>query len=103
MQYKSIILEMLDDHQPIKSLLQKHRQLMEALDLWAQQLKLLHEQWMQVCIARNPSLDSTTLTQQAMELATGEISHRLQTLSFRVADENLTHSDVMAIIAKTED
>lgn len=103
MHYKSIILEMLDDHQAIKSLLQKKRQLMEALDLLARQLKESHEQWIQECIARKPSLDSRTLTQQAMELATDEISRRLQTLSFRVADANLTDSDVMAILAKTGD
>jgi hypothetical protein len=57
MQYKTIILELLQQRPEMHEQLRKERKLLPALELYAKELKASHESWKEVLSQAKPGSD----------------------------------------------
>jgi len=77
MQYKTIVLQFLEQHPEIKDQLQKQRQMLPTLELFALQLKTRHEAWKERLSQTKPGSDETQIASEAMEMALKDLEDRL--------------------------
>ncbi len=76
MMYKTICLELLEQHPEIYDQLRQRRTLLLTLNHLASQLKARHHAWIQELRATRPGSDSQ-IASEAMELALSELEDRL--------------------------
>ena len=79
MQYKTIVLELLQQQPEIYDQLRKDRKLLPALEFYARELKTSHEAWKETLSQANPASDPSQIASEAMEMAVKELQDRLQT------------------------
>lgn len=77
MQYKTIVLQMLEDRPQLRQLLQQYHQLLPTLEFYAQELKTNHEAWEARLSQARPASDPSQIKSEAMELALAELEERL--------------------------
>ncbi len=87
MQYKTIVLELLQEQPELHHQLQASRTLLWALDQYALALKASHESWMERIGQRHPGSDRSQVSGEALEFALREIQERLSSDSKEDEDE----------------
>lgn len=98
MQYKTIILELLQQRPQMHDQLRKDRKLLTALEIYAKELKTSHETWMEQLFQVKPQSDRSQIASEAMELALKELEDRLSTASPRDDQEALSLDEALASI-----
>jgi hypothetical protein len=81
MQYKTIILELIQEQPGLYEQLRSSKRLLPAIDVYAIELRDSHELWKERLVQANPISDPRQVASEAMELAIEEIQHRLRSVS----------------------
>lgn len=98
MQYKTIVLELLQQQTEFHELLRTTRRLLPTLGVCAQQLKDSHEAWKEILSQAKPDSDPSQLNSQALELAIKDMEDRLLSLSPQDDGELPTLENAMAYL-----
>jgi hypothetical protein len=69
MQYKTIVLELLQQRPEIYDQLRKQRLLLSTLELFASELKARHEAWQYLLAQAKPGSDPSQIASEALEIA----------------------------------
>jgi hypothetical protein len=99
MQYKTIILELLQQRPEIHEQLRKERKLLPALELYAKELKTSHEAWKDQLSQAMPGSDRSQIASEALEMALKDLEDRLPTASPEES-ETLSLDTAMAFIRR---
>ena len=89
MQYKTIALEMLQQHPEIHNQIRTERMLMATMELYARELKIRHEVWKAFLAKALPKSDPRQIESYALEIALTQVKNILhsQIFSDEVEDE----------------
>jgi hypothetical protein len=87
MQYKTIVLELLQQRPEIHEQLRKDRKLLMTMESYARDLKSSHEAWKETLSQERPGSDPSQIASEAMELALKELA--LKELEDRLSAESL--------------
>ena len=98
MQYKTIILELLQQRPEIHDHLRKNRMLLQTLEFYAKELKTSHEAWKETLDQARPGSDPTQIASEALEMALKELEDRLPSGSHPEGNEPLSLDGAMAFI-----
>jgi hypothetical protein len=90
MQYKTIILELLEQRPQMHEELRKDRRLLPALELYSKELKTSHETWKERLAQAKPGSDPSQIASEALELALKELEDRLPSTSHRDESEAMS-------------
>ncbi len=77
MQYKTIVLELLQDHPALYEQLRSSKRLLPTMDAYALDLKACHEEWLHRLSRTRPDSDSRQIASEALELAIQGLQDRL--------------------------
>ena len=77
MQYKTIILELLQQRPQIHEQLRRERKLLTTLEFYAKELKDSHEDSMEQLHQLRPGSEASQISSEAMEMALKEMEDRL--------------------------
>jgi hypothetical protein len=100
MQYKTIVLELLQQRTELHEQLRLTRRLLPTMETCARQLKESHEAWMATIAESHPGSDPSQVSSEALELALKELEDRLPSVSPRADAEPLSLNAAMAFIRK---
>src|SRR5438045_271001 len=100
MQYKTIVLQLLEQGPQILKQLRKHRMLLPTLELYAGQLKERHEIWKGRLAQARPGSSESQIASEALETALKELEDRLPFASPRDENEPLSLDAAMAFIQR---
>jgi hypothetical protein len=100
MQYKTIMLEFLQQRPRMHEQLRKHRKLLPALELYARELKRSHEAWKETLSQLMPGSDPSQISSEALEIALKEMEDHLPTGSAANGKEALSLDQAMAFIRR---
>ena len=100
MQYKTIILEMLEQRPRLREKLRQSRKLLPTLEFYASELKDSHDDWKDRLQQAKPDSDPSQIASQAMELALKELEDRLPSESNQDESETLSLDQAMAHISR---
>ena len=98
MQYKTIVLELLQQRTEMHDQLRKERKLLPALEFYARELKSSHEAWKETLSEAKPGSDPSQIASEAMEMAIKELEDRLPSVSPPNGTEPLSLDAAMAFI-----
>jgi len=77
MQYKTIVLELLQQRPEMREELRSQRKMMQALDHYSGQLKTSHEAWKEHLSQARPNSDPSQIASEALEIALKELEAAL--------------------------
>ncbi len=77
MQYKTIMLELLELQPALLERLKSEKMLLATLEQWSVKLKASHEAWALRLIPTKPDSDASQISSEAMELALEEVRNHL--------------------------
>lgn len=77
MQYKTIVLGLLEERPALHEHLRKNQMLLSAVEGCARTLKTSHESWKERLLKARPGSDASQIASEAMELALKELADRL--------------------------
>jgi hypothetical protein len=77
MHYKTIVLELLEQHPEIHNELCRNRMLIPTLDRYSADLKASHEAWMDRLSQAKPGSDPSQIASEALEIALKELEEYL--------------------------
>jgi len=97
MQYKTIVLELLQQRTQMHEHLRKERKMLTTLEMYAHELKESHEAWKDL-LSAVPGWDPSQIPNQAMELAIKQLENRLP--PDMPDNETLTLDEAMAFIRR---
>jgi superfamily I DNA/RNA helicase len=100
MQYKMIVLQLLEQHPEIRDQLKRHRQMLPTMERYARELKTRHEAWKDRLFQEMPASDENQIASEALELALKELEDRLPSGSPRDDKEPLSLEGAMASIRR---
>ena len=100
MQYKTIMMELLEQSPALNSQLKKNHQLLATIEAMARELKRNHERIIGELTDRQLDGGSSGISSQAMEIAVAEMQERLAALSNREEDETLTLDQIMELVTR---
>ena len=100
MQYKTIVLELLQERTELHEQLRKERKLLITLESYSKELMASHEAWKEQLAQARPDSDASQISSEALELALQELEARLSAESPRAEDEPLSLDAAMAFIRK---
>lgn len=98
MQYKTIVLVLLQQQTPLYEQLRTSRQLLAMLENWATGLKTNHESWIETLSQTMPGSDSLQIRSEALELAIQELRDCLRPVSLPDEDEPISLDQAMAYL-----
>ena len=98
MQYKTIMLQLLEQQPERYHQLRRNRQLLSALDQYANQLKALHADWKETLAQARPDRDGSQVSSEALEMALKDMEDRLPTATRRDDQEPLSLDQAMAFV-----
>ena len=98
MQYKTIILELLQQRPRLHDQLRSRRELLAVVDSYAQMLKTRHEAWNEKLSEPKPQMDPDSRSSSAMEIALVDVVNRLQAAYPPDEQEQPSMDAVMAYI-----
>ncbi len=81
MQYKTIVLELLQQRPEMHEQLRLTRRLLPTLETCAKELKASHEAWKKTFSEAKPESDPSQIASEAMEMALKELEDRLPSAS----------------------
>ncbi len=101
MQYKTIILQFLEQQQPeLHSQLRKTRTLLPTLERYASELKTSHETLMDMLSKAKPGSAETQIRSEALEMALEALENRLSFGSHEKESDTLSLDGAMASIRR---
>ena len=100
MQYKTIILALLEQRPQMREQLRQNRKLLPTLELYANELKHSHEAWKERLLQAKPEINPSQIAIEAMELALNDLEDRLPSESSQNESEALSLDQVMAHISR---
>jgi hypothetical protein len=100
MQYKTIILELLQQRPRIHDQLRKERKLLPAVEMFARELKTRHEAWKETLRQEKPDIDQSQIAFEALEMALKDLEDHLPPASQHSDNEALSLDAAMAFIRK---
>ena len=77
MQYKTIVLQLLQQRPKIHDQLRKERKLLLTMERYAKELKTSHQAWTELLYDLRPDSDRRQLSSEALEIALKELEERL--------------------------
>jgi hypothetical protein len=83
MQYKTIVLELLQEDAGLYDQLRSSNRLLPSMEEYAAELKTIHDQWKEKIRREEPGRDPRQITSEALELAIEELRDRLPCVSPR--------------------
>jgi hypothetical protein len=98
MQYKTIILELIQQRPQMHEKLRKERKLLPALEFYAKELKTRHEAWKEDLSGLRPGSDQSQIESEAMEMALKDMEDHLPSESPQDGAEPLSLDAAMASI-----
>ena len=98
MQYKTIVLELLQQRMELHEQLMKERKLLTTMEFYANELKESHEAWKETIARSNPGSNASQISSEALELAIKELEDRLPVESPTAEDEVFSLEAAMAFI-----
>lgn len=98
MQYKTIVLHLLEQRPEMYDRLHRERQLLPALERFSQELKSGHEAWTDRLLQAKPDSDTKQIASEAMELALQDLQARMPSESMPSEDEPLSLDEAMAFL-----
>ena len=98
MQYKTIVLELLEQRQELHEQLRLTRRLLPTLQTCAEELKASHEAWMEMLSQAKPGSDRSQIASEALEMALQELKDRLPSASLLNEQEALSLDQAMAYV-----
>ena len=98
MQYKTIILELLQQWPETHDQLRKQRMLLATMERLARELKDSHEAQMAILSTARPASDPSQIASEALEIALKELMASLPTASPPNEDEPLSLDAAMAFL-----
>ena len=98
MQYKTIILELLQQRPEMHEELRKKRKLLTTLEYYAKELKASHEAWKETLGQQRPGSDPSQIRSEALEMALKELEDRLPSESETGKEEALSLYQAMAYL-----
>lgn len=98
MQYKTIILELLQQRPQMHEQLRTQRKLLPTLEAYAKELKQNHEALKQQLAQERPGSEPSEIASLAMEMALQEFTDRLPPVSQTDDHETLSLDQAMAFI-----
>jgi hypothetical protein len=98
MQYKTIILQLLEQNPQIRDQLKRDRQMLPTMERYALELKANHEAWGEMLSQANPASDQSQITSQAMELALKDLEDHLHSEFQQDDQEHLNLDEAMTFI-----
>lgn len=81
MQYKTIILELIQQNEPLHDRLRSQRNLLATVDRLAAQLKADHETYLNEMTMQEPAASRPAVSQQAFEMAIKEAEEQLMAMT----------------------
>jgi hypothetical protein len=98
MQYKTIVLELLQERTQLHEQLRQARQLLPTLESLAQELKASHESWKETLSQARPGSDPAQIASEAGEMALKDLLDRLPPVS--QDDQTLSLDQAMAFVLR---
>jgi len=98
MQYKTIVLELLQQHPGIREPLQSQGKMMQALDLYSGELKTSHEAWKERLSQAKPNSDPSQIASEALEIALKQLEEALSSGTPAEETEPLSLDAAMAFV-----
>ena len=98
MQYKTIVLELLQQRPEVHEQLRVNRRLLPTVELYARELKTSHEAWKETLSEAKPGSDQSQIASEAMEMALRELEDRLPSGHHPDSNEPLSLDGAMAFI-----
>jgi hypothetical protein len=101
MQYKTIVLEFLQEYHPqLHEQLRRSRQLLATMNAYAAELKAKHEAWKETLRPIRPQSAESQIASEALELALEELQESLQQESRADAAQPLSLDAAMAFLRR---
>ena len=100
MQYKTIVLQLLEQNPEIYDPLRRQRKLLPTMEHYARELRSLHLAWKETLTEATPERDQTQIASEALELALKDLEGRLPSGSPRDGQEALSLDQAMAFIRR---
>jgi hypothetical protein len=98
MQYKTIVLELLQQQPEIHDQLRRQRKLLTTMEHYAKELQASHQAWTEFLFQLRPDSGKSQLRSEALEIALQELEERLPTGSHPDNNELFSLDDAMALI-----
>jgi hypothetical protein len=98
MQYKTIVLELLQQRPQMHEQLRKERKLLTTMEFYAKELKESHEAWEETLGQQRPGSDQIQIRSEALELALKELEDRLPSASETGEEEAISLDEAMAYL-----
>jgi hypothetical protein len=98
MQYKTIVLELLQQRPQIHDQLRKERKLLSTVEKYARELKTSHEAWKETLAQERPGTDQSQIAFEALEMALKDLEDHLPSASHPNDSETLSLDAAMAFI-----
>ena len=98
MQYKTIVLELLQQQTELHEQLRITRRLLPTLETYARELKTSHEAWKETLSQAKPGSNPSQISSEAMELALKDLEERLHSASQQGENEALSLDQAMASV-----
>jgi hypothetical protein len=100
MQYKTMVLELIQQRREMHEELRKKRKLLQTVNLYARELKRNHEAWKAVLFPLRPDSDPSQIANEALEIALKELEDSLPTGSLPDEDEAIPIEEAMAFFLR---
>lgn len=98
MQYKTIVLELLQQRHAMHEQLRQERMLLRAMEHYAHELKESHERWKAQLGQAKPDSDPSQIASEALEMALAELEARLPAMSPQHERESLSLDEAMIVL-----
>lgn len=100
MQYKTIVLEILEQRRQLREELRRSRMLLPTLERYSNELKSDHEAWKERLAQSKPESDPAQIASEAMELALKDLEERLPADSRLAESEPLSIDEAMVFVQR---
>ena len=98
MQYKTIVLELLNERTDLHEQLRQTRRLLPTMENCAKELKASHEAWKETLTEARPNSDPSQISSEALEMALKELEDRLPSVTSDGVTEPLSLEQAMSFV-----
>ena len=100
MQYKTIVMELLEQNPELHNQLKQHQKLLETINEMAFELKASREHMIAELAAQQPDVAYSVTCSQATEIAIAELQQRLAPTSDHETNEAMSLDQIMASVTQ---
>ena len=100
MQYKTIVLEILQQRPQMHDRLRQDRMLLSVMERYAQELKESHEALQALLEQARPGSNPSQIASEALEMALAELEDRMPVAFPQSGQESLSLDEAMAFLRK---